>query len=358
MAWLGRILEGNFSVSNRGPRGTASNMRGNYLIGFAAGIVTAVVFLSATTGSVPMRVLLFLLTPLPLFLAGFGWGWGTTVIAAIAGTLATAVLTTVQVATIFAISPAIPSIILTYLVTLNRPATGPGPDVDPNTRLEWYPVGRIVVWAAAISGVMALIAMVLIGPDLDTLRQEVKKLVETVFKAQFESINGGKALSDADLERLVDVGMYILPAATALSWMLTVLLNLWLAGRIALASGRLPRPWPDIPSMRFPRFTPLILAVASLATFIPGYVALGASAFSGVFYFAYVLMGLAVIHYITRGQPWRSFALWALYVVLLVLSTGISVLIALLGLVEGIVSIRGRAKSLPPPPRPPPDNSS
>ena len=205
---------------------------------------------------------------------------------------------------------------------------------------------------------MALIAMVLIGPDLDTLRQEVKKLVETVFKAQFESINGGKALSDADLERLVDVGMYILPAATALSWMLTVLLNLWLAGRIALASGRLPRPWPDIPSMRFPRFTPLILAVASLATFIPGYVALGASAFSGAFYFAYVLMGLAVIHYITRGQPWRSFALWALYVVLLVLSTGISVLIALLGLVEGIVSIRGRAKSLPPPPRPPPDNSS
>lgn len=251
MAWLGRILEGNFSVSNRGPRGTASNMRGNYLIGFAAGIVTAVVFLSATTGSVPMRVLLFLLTPLPLFLAGFGWGWGTTVIAAIAGTLATAVLTTVQVATIFAISPAIPSIILTYLVTLNRPATGPGPDVDPNTRLEWYPVGRIVVWAAAISGVMALIAMVLIGPDLDTLRQEVKKLVETVFKAQFESINGGKALSDADLERLVDVGMYILPAATALSWMLTVLLNLWLAGRIALASGRLPRPWPDIPQCAF-----------------------------------------------------------------------------------------------------------
>ena len=315
-------------------------MRGNYLIGFAAGVVSAVVFISATTGPVPMRVLLFLLTPLPLFLSGFAWGWATALVAGVAGTLAAAILLTPAIAAIFAISQAIPAAILIYLVTLNRPAPGPGPDVDPATGLEWYPVGRIVVWAAGISGVMALAAMLMIGPDLETLRQEIKKLIEAVLKAQLEAMNGGKAMSAADLERLTDVGMYLLPAATALSWMLTVLFNLWLAARIALASGKLPRPWPDIPAMRFPRFTPLALVTASALTFMPGYVALAASAVSGALYFAYVLMGLAVVHYITRGQSWRPFALWGLYAVLLVFNTGVSLLIALVGLADGFVSIR------------------
>jgi hypothetical protein len=172
--------------------------------------------------------------------------------------------------------------------------------------------------------------------------------------------NGGKAMSDADLDRLTDVGIYLLPAATALSWMLTILFNLWLAAKITLASGKLPRPWPDIPAMRFPRATPIALAVASALTFVPGYIALGASALSGALYFAYVLMGLAVIHYITRGQPWRPFALWMLYAALLVLNTGVSLIIALLGLADGFIPIRQRPSQPPggpPPGRPPPDTT-
>lgn len=333
-------------------------MRGNPLIGLLAGIAAAVVFISATTGPLPMRVVLFLLTPLPLFLAGFGWGWPTTVIAGIAGTLAMAVLTTVSIGAVFAISQAIPSAILIYLVTLNRPAAEPGPDVDPQTGLEWYPVGRIVIWAAGISGIMALAAMLMIAPDIESLRAEVRKLIDAVLKAQFEAMNGGKTMSDADLDRLTDIGIYLLPAATALSWMLTILLNLWLAGKITLASGKLPRPWPDIPAMRFPRVTPLALAVSSALTFVPGYVALGASAVSGALYFAYVLMGLAVIHHITRGQPWRPFALWMLYAALFILNTGVSVIIALLGLADGFIPIRRRQSQPPgggaPPGRPPP----
>ena len=64
--------------------------------------------------------------------------------------------------------------------------------------------------------------------------------------------------------------------------------------------------------------------------------------------FAYVLMGLAVVHFITRGQPWRGFALWGLYAALLVLSTGVSLAIALLGLADGFVSIRRRTGTPPP----------
>lgn len=331
-------------------------MRGNVLIGLVAGLITAVVFISATTGPLLSRVVLLLLTPLPLFLVGFGWGWMATLAAGVVGTLAMALVTTPAFGAVFAISQAIPSAVLVYLVTLNRPAAAPGPDVDPNTGIEWYPVGRIVIWAAAISGLMALAAMLMIGPDLDTLRAAIRKLIDEVLKPQIEAMNGGKVLQESDIGNLTEAGLYILPAATAFSWMLTVLFNLWLAGRITLASGKLPRPWPDIPAMRFPRSTPLALAATTALTFIPGYVALAASAVSGALYFAYVLMGLAVIHYITRGQPWRPFALWGLYAALFILNTGVPVVIAILGLADGFVSIRQPRSN--PPAGPPTRNST
>ena len=63
-------------------------------------------------------------------------------------------------------------------------------------------------------------------------------------------------------------------------------------------------------------------------------------------------MGLAVIHYITRGQPWRPFALWTLYAALFILNTGVSVIIALLGLADGFIPIR-RPPAQPPSGAPP-----
>jgi len=324
-------------------------MRINVFIGIGAGLIAAIVFLSATTGPIAMRLLLVLVTPLCLFLAGLGWGWATALIGAITGAITVAVLTTPAVGAVFAISQAIPVAILSYLALLNRPATSPGPDVDPNTGTEWYSVGRLVIWTAALSGAMALAAMLMIGSDIDALREAIRKLIDEGLRSQLEAMAGGKPLSDADLDKLAGLGVYLLPAVTAVSWMLTTLFNLWLAGRITLASGRLTRPWPDIPSMRFPRGTPLVLAAASAGTFLPGYPALGASALSGAFYFAYVLMGLAVLHDITRGHAWRPFALWALYAALLVLNTGVSIFIAILGLADSFISLRGPPPgSLPP----------
>ena len=50
-------------------------MRNQLLIAVLLGLVSAVVFASATTGPMLMRYVLFLLTSLPIFLAGLGWGW-------------------------------------------------------------------------------------------------------------------------------------------------------------------------------------------------------------------------------------------------------------------------------------------
>jgi hypothetical protein len=64
-----------------------------------------------------------------------------------------------------------------------------------------------------------------------------------------------------------------------------------------------------------------------------------------------VLLGLAVVHFMTRGRSWRPFALWGLYASLFIMNTVASLAIALLGLAKAIWPMR---KVAPPPKHPPP----
>jgi hypothetical protein len=76
-----------------------------------------------------------------------------------------------------------------------------------------------------------------------------------------------------------------------------------------------------------------------------------AAGFAGPLFFAYVLLGLAVVHYVTRGRPWRPFALWGLYLALFIMNTVASLAIALLGLAEAIWPIRKMAAPRNDPPQ-------
>jgi hypothetical protein len=65
-----------------------------------------------------------------------------------------------------------------------------------------------------------------------------------------------------------------------------------------------------------------------------------ATAFAGPLFLAYVLMGLAVLHYVTRGRSWRPFALWAIYAALFIINTVASLAVAILGLTESVWPLR------------------
>jgi hypothetical protein len=104
--------------------------------------------------------------------------------------------------------------------------------------------------------------------------------------------------------------------------------------------------------MVYPPATPLILVLAMGAGFLPGIGGMIGAAFAGTLFLAYVLLGLAVVHYVTRGQTWRPFALMALYGALFVANPVASLAIALLGLADSIWPIR---RLVPPRPGAPPD---
>jgi hypothetical protein len=142
----------------------------------------------------------------------------------------------------------------------------------------------------------------------------------------------------------------ILPPAAAVLATLTNLLNLWIAGVIVRISGRLRRPWPDLSAMTFPTYAPLLVAVAAAASFLPGILGTLAGVLTASMLIAYAALGLAVLHAITRGLRGRAIMLGGIYVLLAFVGWPV-LMIALLGLAESAIDLRGRiASRLPPAP--------
>lgn len=319
-------------------------MRTTYLAGAGLGLVAAVVFASATTGPLFARFFLMFITPLPIALAGLGWGWRSAMIAGAVGSALILLVSGPAVAAAFALTQAAPMALLTYLALLSRTIVENGEPVA----VEWYPVGRLVVWSAVLAGLMSIALLMLIGGDLEALRKSLADFITEALKNGLPQTDGPVQLSEAEVATLSELALSLLPGASAMSWMGSLVFNLWLAARVTLASGQLGRPWPDLAAVTYPQYTPLAFGILILATMLDGYAGLAASAFAGGLFVAYLLLGLAILHFTTRGQLWRPFALWALYGMLFVANIWIGIVIAMLGLAETVLQLRARSLARPP----------
>jgi hypothetical protein len=306
-----------------------------YLIGAGAGLISAILFASAATGT-PIALLLFYLTALPLFLGGLGWGAVTAMIAGLAGTVALGLVLGGLAAASYAISIAAPVAALCYLALLSRPvAEEPGAAQG----VEWYPVGRLVASATILAGLVSALLVIAVGYDAETYRETIGKIIQ---EGLVQNSEGTAApVSDEAVERISTLLAHALPAAFAMVWLGITLLNMWTAGRIIEASGRALRPWPQIDQMEYPGYLLLLFAGTLLLSFAPGQLGLVATAPAGALFLAYVLLGLCVIHAFTRGVSMRGLWLAVIYFGLLIFGW-LAVVIAIIGVGEPMFRLRDR----------------
>ncbi|HET9175731.1 MAG TPA: DUF2232 domain-containing protein, partial [Pseudolabrys sp.] len=123
----------------------------------------------------------------------------------------------------------------------------------------------------------------------------------------------------AKADRLIDFLVTAIPVAAAALATITNLLNLWLAARIVKFSGRLSRPWPQLPAMTFPPTIIAALALAIALSFVDGLLGIVAGVFSASLLLAYGVLGFAVLHAITVGMNMRGFVLALAYAAVIVL---------------------------------------
>jgi hypothetical protein len=310
------------------------------LIGIGGGLASALLFFSAAHGSPLLSTLLLLLTPLPTLLAGLGWGWLPAAAGAVAGSLAMVLAASAPFAAGYFLALGMPATLASHLAYLSRPHPQ-----DPAAR-EWYPAGRLLAAMSLYGGALPVLVLPLIGGSYDILREPLGEFFRRLSTHAPEL--GLRPLTDQQVEGLSEFVIAALPGALAAYWVGIFAFNLYLAGRIALASGRLGRDWPDLPGLAYPAGFPLLVGLAIAASFAPGVIGVAGASFSGALFLAYLIAGLALMHFIARSRaPW---ILWLVYGALLLFGPYAGFALILGGLLEPALKLRRRFGPSPSPP--------
>jgi hypothetical protein len=311
------------------------------LIGAGSGLASALIFYSAARGGALLSTVLLLLTPLPSLLAGLGWGWLPAIAGAIAGAAAVGIAASAAFAAGYFLVLGLPAALAAYLSYLSRPLAANA------ARREWYPLGRLLAAIALYAGALPVLLLPLVGGNYDFLHAPAAELFRSLSTRAPEL--GFGSLSEEQIATLSAHFVTIVPGALAAYWLAIFTLNLYLAGRIVRASGRLARDWPDLPAMAFPPGFALLFALAVAASFASGPIGIAGTGFTGGLMFAYLLAGLALAHFIARRRsPW---ILWLVYAGLVVFGPYAVLVVAFAGLLDPIFHLKRRFAA--PPNQPP-----
>jgi len=330
-------------TSNRS-KGAGQLMIVIILIALAAGSASALMFASIISGAL-ISLLLFYLAPLPLMVAALGWGPIAATIGGIVAASGLGVIFGLPYCIAFVITVALPAWWLGHLALLGRPLPATAPEAAPAAvQLEWYPIGRILLWIAGFAALTTIAAMLTLGTDAETITNSLRRGLLRILGAR-------DAASAGDIERWVAALAVIAPAAATIVAMMTLTLNLWLAGKITATSGRLHRPWPDLKSAELPPMTLVALSVALAFCFIGGLVAMFAQITTTALMMAYGLTGFAVLHTLTLALKSRVFWLCCTYAIVVAFGWPVLAMIAL-GLADAVFGLRQRYLRGKPPPLP------
>ena len=316
------------------------------LIGLAAGCASALMFVSTISGAL-ISLLLAMLAPLPLMVAALSWGPLSATIGGIAAASGFGALFGLRFCIAFAIAVALPAWWLGHLALLGRPVAAPESNNGAPAaaeHLEWYPIGRILLWIAGIAILSSFASWLIIGKNDDAIAAALRSGLTKVLSTR-------EGLSSGDIERVADAFVTIFRGLSTMLVVTTLTLNLWLAAKISATSGRLRRPWPDLKSTELPPMTLVALCGTLAFCFAGGAVSIAAQIMTAALLMVYGLVGLAVIHTLTLHSKSRAFLLSCTYGILVLLPWTI-ILMTVLGLADAIFGLRQRYLRGKPPPLP------
>lgn len=312
------------------------------LIAVAAGCASALMFASISSGAL-ISLLLFYLAPLPLMLAAIGWGPAGAAIGGILAGGTLGLIFSLPYLVAFLLAVALPAWWLGRLVLLGRPIAGTatsGAATASVDAVEWYPVGRLLLWIGGFAALTTVSALFTLGTDSETIAAGLRHGLGRIM--QMPS-------SPTESTQIIDALAAIAPAAATVIAMTTLTLNVWLAAYVTSASGRLRRPWPVLRDVTMPPMTLVALFVALALCFTGGLLALLAQIATAALMLSYALTGFAVLHTITLGIKSRGVVLSFAYALVLVFGWPVIALIAL-GIVDAFFGIRQRYLQRKPPP--------
>ncbi len=288
----------------------------NFGFGAGCGAVSALLFAVISTAS-PIAFPLYLVAPLPILIATLGFTQQAGLVASLTAFLVTSLIFSPLAGLIHAISISLPSWFIGYLALLARPIEG----ADNDNKVEWYPIGRLLIWNIALSAVLTIAGVLMLGSDYASFVDAFEKLLNELVEfepAMFAGIVGADKASSISMIANI-LALVAAPISAAISSMISVGL-LYGAARIVKASDRLPRPWPDLATTAMPKITlPIFLACLILTIVGSDFIGLFGRIGLASLLVGFCLQGLAVLHMVTRPIKSRRAMLFMIYSVFILL---------------------------------------
>src|SRR6185312_2977673 len=134
-------------------------------------------FASIISGAL-ISLVLFYLAPLPLMVAAMGWGPTSAALGGLVAGLGLGSIFGIPYCAAFVLTVALPAWWLGHLALLGRPLTAGAPNTaTPNAPqpIEWYPLGRILIWVAAFAALTTAAALLTLGSDAPTITEPLRR---------------------------------------------------------------------------------------------------------------------------------------------------------------------------------------
>ena len=295
------------------------------LIALVGGLASATFFLAVRTGA-PGAIALTYLASVPVLAVGLSQGLLNSVIAATIAVIAIMIGIHATAAGIYIAIAAIPALIVIRQSLFSRPGTTP-------EELDWYPIG-LILGHLAVYGliVLAIISIYFLG-DEGGLTGKSQRLLEAVI-SRVTAANPQLVIPVEGIARY-------LPGLLLSVWLLISIVNATLAQNVLSRIGHAIRPLPNYSSMELPNWMSIALALAILFSFFSGVIGDFGRNASLLLSTPFFLLGLAVIHTLSRRVSARGPVLFGVYF-LLVIVGWLLALVVLLGVLEQWISLRQR----------------
>lgn len=300
----------------------------NILIGLGAGLAAALLYAGLLTGTV-IALPLFIISPLPIAIAGLGFG-------TLAGALAAATASALLALAIhpiwgilYLVNYGAPTAWVAHLVGLSRPS-----DTSPDER-EWFPLDAVLLRAALASAVSVVIWIVMRGFDASAWSSD---LVDAMMNIMTD---GGSGPARAEVEPIVRIVVAMLPFLFTLFVLVALIFNVYLGARIVRKSGLMQRPWIALWQVRLPRVVVPFLALTLIAAFAGGTIGDVGGAFAGALGGAFMLTGYGLVHATLQGRAAKGGLLWLLYTLTFFFSPTLAVM-GIAGVADSLFDLRSR----------------
>jgi hypothetical protein len=278
-------------------------------VGLLAGLAAALLCISAGEPNV-LSLFLFAAATLPILIASLGWSNAAGfVAAAVAGGIVSLFVSPLA-ALVFTVTTLAPAAWVGHLANLGRPAEELG---GPTGAMAWFPLSDILLQLSVMVVAGLIVTGIAIGYGPELIDDVATRFFEVLAQQ-----NADLQLTDADRDGYAAFFLAALPVVQGALWVLILFTAYYVAHWIVRLSGRARRPKDDIPaSLRLSRRSLFLFGAGLLLTFAGGMATPIGGLICGAFGAGFILAGFAVFHHRTRGKPWRGFALWGAYMLVI-----------------------------------------